>query len=76
VDARKTRNDDAAQDESRPYRVRLPGFITDEEVGLGDVIKHVTHTFGISPCGGCGRRRAMLNRWFVFTGRAKSTNRS
>jgi hypothetical protein len=56
--------------------VRLPGFITDEEVGLGDVIKHATHTFGINACGGCERRAAMLNRWFVFTGGAKSRNLS
>jgi hypothetical protein len=74
--AKNTGNDDAAQDESRAYRVRLPGFIADDEVGLGDVITHVTHTFGITLCGGCGRRGAMLNRWLVFTGHAKSTNRS
>jgi hypothetical protein len=53
------------------HRVRLPGFISEEEVGLGDVIKHVTHAFGIKPCGGCARRAAILNRWLVFNGRAK-----
>ncbi len=66
---RKTSSDDAEQNELHPYRVRLPGFITEEEVGLGDVIKRVTHTFGIKPCGGCEGRAAALNRWFVFTGR-------
>ena len=57
--------------ERQPYRVRLPGFISDKDidVGLGDVIKHVTATAGIRPCGGCERRAAALNRWFVFTGR-------
>ena len=49
-----------------PLRVRLPGFIKDEEVGLGDVVKHVTYAFGIKPCGGCERRAAALNRWMVF----------
>jgi hypothetical protein len=73
---RKTRKAGAGQSESHPYRVRLPGFITDEEVGLGDIIKHATHTFGINACGGCERRAAMLNRWFVFTGGAKSRNLS
>ncbi|MBI4529018.1 MAG: hypothetical protein HY695_34910 [Deltaproteobacteria bacterium] len=68
---KNTSKNDQRSNESRPYRVRLPGFIGDDEVGLGDVIKHVTHTFGIKPCGGCERRAAMLNRWFVFTGRAK-----
>jgi hypothetical protein len=54
-----------------PHRVRLPGFVTDEEIGLGDAIKRVTHAFGIRTCGGCERRAAALNRWFVFAGRAK-----
>jgi hypothetical protein len=53
----------------RPHRVRVPGFVTEEDVGLGDVIKRATSTFGISPCGGCERRAAALNRWVVFTGR-------
>lgn len=48
------------------FRVRLPGFIKDEEVGLGEVVKRVTHAFGIQPCGGCERRAAALNRWIVF----------
>lgn len=53
----------------QPYRVRLPGFITDEEVGLGDVIKHATSSVGIRPCDDCAKRAAMLNRWMVFSGR-------
>ena len=50
----------------QPHRFRLPGFIKDEEVGLGDVIKRATYSIGIRPCGGCGRRAASLNRWVVF----------
>ena len=53
------------------HRVRLPGFITDEEIGLGDVIKRAASYLGIKPCSGCERRAAALNRWVVFTGRAK-----
>jgi len=53
----------------RPHQVRLPGFITDEDVGLGDVIKRATSYMGIRPCGGCQRRAAALNRWMVFTPR-------
>jgi len=53
--------------ESGPYRVRLPGFISDErEVGLGDVITRTVYRVGIRPCAGCGRRAAALNRWVVF----------
>ena len=70
-------NGDADDLESRdseqrsPTRVRLPGFISDEDVGLGDAIKRVTYAFGIKPCGGCERRAAALNRWLVFTGGRK-----
>lgn len=52
---------------AEPYRVRLPGFISDEEVGLGDVVKRVTYAMGVQPCGGCERRAVALNRWMVFT---------
>jgi hypothetical protein len=67
----KENANDALQDktEHSPHRVRLPGFITDEEIGLGDVIKRTTSYFGIRPCGGCNRRADALNRWLVFTGR-------
>jgi hypothetical protein len=54
--------------ERQPHRVRLPGFITnDDEIGLGDVVKRVTYAMGIKPCGGCERRAAAMNRWMVFT---------
>lgn len=59
----------AANNQRQPYRVRLPGFISDQEIGLGDVIKRTTSTFGIRPCGDCEQRAAMLNRWMIFTGR-------
>jgi hypothetical protein len=62
-------DDSPDQSEHPPHRVRLPGFITDEEIGLGDVIKRTTSYFGIQPCGDCGRRAAALNRRLVFTNR-------
>jgi hypothetical protein len=60
---------DNAQENAKaePYRVRLPGFISDEEIGLGQAIKRVTYAMGIRPCGGCEQRAAALNRWVVFT---------
>ena len=63
--------EDKNEGERRPYRMRLPGFVSDKEIGLGDAIKHVTYALGIRPCGGCERRAAALNRWFVFTGERK-----
>ena len=68
---REVSNIHAEPGERLPYRVRLPGFLTEEDVGLGDVVKHVTHAVGIKPCGGCERRAAALSRWLVFTGRAR-----
>jgi hypothetical protein len=55
--------------EGQPARVRLPGFINDEDLGLGDAIKRVTRAVGIRPCAGCERRAAALNRRWVLTGR-------
>jgi hypothetical protein len=52
---------------AKPYRVRLPGFVSDEEIGLGEAVKRVTYAMGIRPCGSCERRAAALNRWVVFT---------
>ena len=51
---------------SQPYRVRLPGFLIQEEVGLGDAIKKLSYAVGIKPCGGCSQRSAALNRWMTF----------
>ncbi len=59
----------AAQAERQAYRVRMPGFIIEEDVGLGDVIKRATSSLGIQPCRGCTRRAATFNRWLVFSNR-------
>jgi hypothetical protein len=64
-------SDEETKNEPPPFRVRLPGFVGDEDIGLGDVIKHVTYALGLRPCGGCERRAAALNRWFGVTGRAR-----
>jgi hypothetical protein len=57
----------AGKTQRQPHRVRLPGFIKEEEIGLGDVIKRVTYAMGIKPCTGCEKRAATLNRWMRFT---------
>jgi hypothetical protein len=66
---------DAPPDQSvrSTHQVRLPGFITGDEIGLGDVVKRTTSYLGIQSCGNCERRAARLNRWLVFTsGRSKA----
>ena len=49
------------------HRVRLPGFLAEQEIGLGAVVEHATYVMGIKPCAGCQRRAAALNRWMRFT---------
>jgi hypothetical protein len=48
------------------HNVRLPGFITEESIGLGDLVKKVTYAVGIKPCGGCEQRARAMNRWLRF----------
>jgi hypothetical protein len=49
------------------HRVHLPGFLIEEELGLGDAIQRVSYAMGIKPCGGCQKRAAALNQWMHFT---------
>jgi len=58
---------DGDEPQPQPHRVRLPGFLIDEEIGLGDSIKRITYAMGIKSCGGCEQRAAALNRWMYFT---------
>ncbi|WP_040666689.1 hypothetical protein [Nitrolancea hollandica] len=53
---------------STPHHVRIPGFLVDDDIGLGDVVKKVTYAVGIRPCGSCEKRAEALNRWMRFSG--------
>ena len=64
-----SKNQGSSDQKEPSYRMRLPGFITEEEIGLGDAVKRTTSYLGIKPCGGCEQRAAALNRWLVFTRR-------
>lgn len=66
----KTSDNAAAPGHAAPKRVRLPGFLIEEQAGLGDVIKHATSRVGLRPCGGCNRRADALNRRFVLVSRS------
>jgi hypothetical protein len=55
----------------KPVPVRLPGFIAEDPVGLGDAIKKATSAAGLRPCGGCAQRAQRLNSWVGFTGRKR-----
>lgn len=49
----------------QPYRLRLPGFIRDEEIRVRDVIKRATSAIGVRPCSGCEARAAALNHGWL-----------
>jgi len=65
-------NDDSEVSRDASHQIRLPRFIIEEEIGLGDLIKRVTVAAGFNPCGTCEKRVAVLNRWLTL--RARSTN--
>jgi len=67
----KPRAADTRRHGHSPHRVRIPRFVTDEDVGLGDVIKRLTYSVGIKACGACERRAAALNRWLPFRSGAR-----
>jgi hypothetical protein len=69
MDDTKTRDSHEPPDrrEAAKHQVRLPGFITDADIGLGDAVTRATTYLGIRPCGGCKRRASALNRWVTFT---------
>jgi hypothetical protein len=52
-----------------PMRLKVPEFLLDEDVGLGDFLKRATSLAGIVPCGGCERRAQRLNRRIVLVPR-------
>ena len=45
------------------HEVRLPRFLVNEPVGLGQVVKRITTAAGVEPCTPCEQRAARLDRW-------------
>jgi hypothetical protein len=68
---RETKSECVETPKREPYVVRLPGFLVEDTIGLGDVIKRATYSLGISACGGCERRAVTLNRWAAFSRRLR-----
>lgn len=58
-----------------PRTLRLPGFLPDEPVGLGDVLERATASLGIRHCGGCARRAQVLNDWLKLSRRERASFR-
>jgi hypothetical protein len=49
------------------HNIRLPGFLVENEIGLGQAIKKVSYAMGIKPCAGCEQRAAKLDSWVRFS---------
>ncbi|WP_017236475.1 hypothetical protein [Streptomyces sp. SS] len=63
--------DEQRKREGRAVRhdIRLPGFVRDDEIGLGDLVSRATSAAGVRPCGGCARRARRMNEWVTFSKR-------
>ncbi|MEU3602545.1 hypothetical protein ABZ714_28105 [Streptomyces sp. NPDC006798] len=53
------------------HDIRLPGFVHEDEIGLGDLVSRATSAAGVRPCGGCARRARRMNQWVTFSGRRR-----
>lgn len=60
--------------EKKSARVTLPNFVSDEDIGLGDLVSRVTRSVVHRPCQGCERRSEKLNGWLQFHGRRGGSN--
>jgi hypothetical protein len=54
------------QREHEPFRVRIPGFVSDADIGIGHLAGRVAASIGIQSCGGCARRAEVLNKWLAI----------
>lgn len=66
---RESKPRDLGEDLKARHRGRIPGFNSETEVGLGDVIKRVTSFAGRQPCAPCRERAVRLNQWLAIRGR-------
>lgn len=69
MDPRPSPNETERLQSQQPTRVRIPGFITEHDLGLGEALQRITTYFHIPACDGCARRAAVLNRWMTLSGR-------
>ncbi|MFE3093043.1 hypothetical protein ACFXG1_04370 [Streptomyces sp. NPDC059248] len=53
------------------HDVRLPGFVHEDAIGLGDLVGRATSAVGVRPCGGCSRRARRMNEWVTFSKRRR-----
>lgn len=58
-------------DERTGQPARLPGFIAEDGIGLGDIVKRATRAVGITPCRGCEERARAMNRWLTLSRRRR-----
>jgi hypothetical protein len=57
----------ADEERRSKHSIRLPRFLVDEPLGLGQIVKRITKSIGVQPCGSCEDRAARLDRWLRFS---------
>jgi hypothetical protein len=57
----------ADEERGSKHSIRLPRFLVDEPVGLGQVVKRITKLIGVQPCGACEDRAARLDQWLSIS---------
>jgi hypothetical protein len=63
--------DDAPMKRKQPYVVKLPGFINNDDIGLGRLVSTITSRAGVKACDGCIRRANLLDAWIVISSRRR-----
>jgi hypothetical protein len=56
-------------DEQPKRTLRIPGFIIDEDIGLGGITKRALYVLGVKPCAGCDGRASKLDKILTFSPR-------
>lgn len=74
IQMKQSSDDGTKSAEHATHSVRLPSFLVSQPVGLGTVVKRVTKSIGVRPCGGCEQRAAQLDKWLSFSPPGRSPN--
>lgn len=71
------RGNGKSQQDGVIHELRVPiKAISQQGIGMGDMVKHLTNAVGVKTCQSCEQRRQKLNRWMIKgTGNAPAPSR-
>jgi hypothetical protein len=64
---RSSSHDPSNEKRIATHSIRLPRFLVEEPIGLGQVVKRITKSIGVQPCGSCEQRATRLDQWLRFS---------